>query len=405
MRTRSKTTHSTPSPMRQRNIPVALGEVARVRYRTGVIDRDGSLRWFHPWRSNLILDVGLNQVATSGWPAMTTYAAVGTGTTATNRDSGVITFTRAGNVVTASAAFFEAADVGRLLKFDTGEEMYVSAFTSATEVTVNIAGALGASPGTVWYVNQTQLTTQTKRTNQYLQDSGDNGSSWNAVNGEITHKCTFVFSTEAAPITYREVGWSWGNVGTDLFGRDVLPGGGDALAAGQQYVIICELILRLSPVAITAVPNVATGWDTAGNAMVESVLMTISTTSIFGIVAGNGGRSTYGALEPPSTKRVIAASATWGQLAAPSTGNVGGPAGAVKNLTAAGYAAGSFFRDYSATFGIAEANGTVHGLIIASEQAQNIGFSVKFTTPQTKANTHTLAVTFRISWQRRLTNA
>src|SRR5690606_11548336 len=159
------------------------------------------------------------------WAASFTSAVVGTGTDPVRRDSGAVTLSRAGTTVTASAGFFEAADVGRLLKMDTGEDMRVISFASSTSVEVDTSRPIAATPGTVWYVNQTALVSESKRSNTYSTDGGANGSTF--LVDTWTHKRTFVFSAEAGPVVYREIGWSWTNtVGANLFGRDLLAGAG-----------------------------------------------------------------------------------------------------------------------------------------------------------------------------------
>lgn len=104
-------------------------------------------------------------VPASNYSTIARFAA-GQGLTVPNRrDSGAVTFSSvwidAGTpfVVTASAGFFVAADAGRLLKLASGEELAISAYISATQVT---AAAYPVAPtnaqiGTVWYDNQTAL--------------------------------------------------------------------------------------------------------------------------------------------------------------------------------------------------------------------------------------------------------
>lgn len=224
---------------------------ASVYYRAAIIDAatGGEVRAL-PRKRNLILDAGLDRVAVRKWDECIHYAAAGSGSTVTRRDSGAVTFTRSGSTVTASAGFFVADDVGRLLKLNSGEELRISAYASATSVTVTTSGAIAASPGTVWYVNQTGLDTELRRTNNYGTGGGDNAVTLNTGAGTLTRKRTFIFPAETATVTYREVGWSdFSTPGANLFGRDVLAGAGLTLTAGQQLKVILELVLTLDLLA------------------------------------------------------------------------------------------------------------------------------------------------------------
>lgn len=219
--------------------------LATVIYRTEILEAGRVIRTRDPKR-NLILDVGLDSMGTNagGWHSAIDYCAVGTGTTPTKRDSGTITFSRSGARVTASDAFFQAADVGRLLKFDSGEEMYVRIYVSETQVDVSENGALPAAEGTLWHVEQTQLTTQTKRAS--YASALDNTVVYDADSGTVRFRRTFLFPVETAPVAYTEIGWARQLSGT-LFGRDLIPGGGDALTANQQYRVTVDLYVSVSP--------------------------------------------------------------------------------------------------------------------------------------------------------------
>src|SRR4051812_11153701 len=130
---------------------------ATFRYRVGFV-RDGKRHFVTPWRDNLILDSGLNKHASTGWASCFSTCIFGNqvGPTPVSRGPGAITFSQATTTITASGGFFVAADTGRLFKFDSGEECYLT-FVSATQATASISRTVGSGPGTVWYVNQTAV--------------------------------------------------------------------------------------------------------------------------------------------------------------------------------------------------------------------------------------------------------
>jgi hypothetical protein len=126
-----------------------------------------------PWGPNLILDQGMDGLATKISVELFTYCAVGTGNTPTDADSGAVTATTSGATCTASGAFFAPGDVGKLLRFDTGEKAYITAYTSSTVVTLGATlGVVGATAFTLYDVAQTALATEVMRSATYVTTAG-----------------------------------------------------------------------------------------------------------------------------------------------------------------------------------------------------------------------------------------
>ncbi|MDD2764180.1 MAG: hypothetical protein PHE83_09435 [Opitutaceae bacterium] len=374
---------------------------ASVRYAVQVLDQAGRIVRRLPAKNNLILDSGLDLVATNYWANLFAQAVVGTGTTAVKRDSAAVTFSRSGTTVTASAGFFEAGDVGRLLKFDSGEEMYVITFTDSTHVEVDTSGTLAASEGTIWYVDQTGLTTETKRTGTFGTDSGDNGTSYAA--GVFTMKRTFLFSTETGPITYNEVGWSYtASAGNNLFGRDIISGG-VSLVAGQQLKIIVELSIDLSPKSSTAYTNVITGWSQNGAFGIESVPTDIYTMSY---VDAAGSTVSPGIFDPAAAVALVTLSTMTDAISAITQTDLG-LTGILKQNAAAGssYITGSRERFFTANFALSEGNSTsIRSIGFHRNGNSRRSLRVLLDAAETKDSSHTLAITFRLGWNRVLTN-
>jgi len=373
---------------------------AAVRYRLEVLDAGGRLVSCTPWKKNLILDQGLDAVAARPWADNFANAAVGTGTTPTRRDSGAITVSRAGTTLTASAGFFEAADAGRLFKFDTGEEVRIQTFTDATHVETVTSGTIAAAEGTIYYVNQIALAVETKRSIGYTQDSGDNGTAF--LTDTLTLKRSFLFSAEVGTVTYREIGWSHlGTSGNNLFGRDVFAGGGVTLIAGQQLKAIAELSITLSPASSTAFVNPITGWGDDGVCGCEYAALRG--------VAANGttdiGRSD--SFEPSGSKSWALTTST---TAIAAMTNANPPSeGARITCTASSYVSGSFERTFTGKAAIGELNATNWRSIIFGERNGGSSqtyraFRVLMNSNQTKLSTHTLELTFKLRWGRILTN-
>jgi hypothetical protein len=373
-----------------------------VTFTREIIEFGGRLvRRFEP-QKNLLLDQGLNFLGNGGasqWNQLFNYCVLGIGTAPTRRDSGVVKFTRTGNNVVADANFFEAADSGRLLKFDSGEECYLT-YVNGTNATSNISGSVAASEGTIYYVNATAHQTETKRTGALANDSGADGSSWNGTTGVLSMWRTFLFAAETGSVTYREIGWSPNaGAGANLSGRALLAGGGDSLIAGQIYKVKVQFDVTISPTAAVGFV-VPTGiWAGAtGQTRIEQASIGI-------IQVGGAGQQNI--LDPGFTGAVQMATGSIAlqapALTAPTFPT--GPIGAGKALTADAYTAGSFTRTYRATFGTTEGNSTgIRSVYFYNNGSGGMGIRLLFDSAQTKTSSQTLLAVWRKSWGRVLVN-
>lgn len=348
-----------------------------------------------PPQRNLVLDSGLNAIgsAAAAWypegstPGVTTRCALGTGTNVFKRDSGAITLQRAGDVVTASAAYFELNDVGRLIKWDSGEESYVVGYSSPTQVTTALSGAVPAGQATIYYVNRTGLQTEVKRTANLDTTPGANTYFWNGPQSVFEILWTFVHTTETSTQTYREIGWSWQNSG-NLFGAELIDNGvGVTLVAGQQLRVAVRLRIRVSPTepfaapAITGVPGVTWTQRIVG---VHWALVTMASEQC-------GTNSTLLTSLPPITGGVYDPGTAFRKAGTPDP-----------------YVAGTFTRVNRFVFGINEVNGLIHGFNVGQPFGggfQNAAYLAMIPNASfTKTNTQTLTIVVRRSWGRDLVN-
>ena len=371
--------------------------LASVSFQGSIIDRCGqTVRKFAP-QKNLILDVGLDIIATKQWVAAMQYFGLGTGNTPTNRDSGAVTVSIAGGVATASAGFFEVQDVGRLLKLDSGPEYYVTGYTSPTQLTLAGSVDVGATQFTIWYVNQTGLTAEVQRFNTDSPDSGDAGKSWNAGTGVLSTWTTRIGRFEPAPITYKEIGWFTNGAGT-IFGRAVLAGGGVSLAAGQAYKVKVQLDRVLSPRTPQAVGAIVAGWPTGtGYQSIERIGLRYWESG--GSEGGNWGS------EPSSGNSRVLLSSTAAPLDAPSIAGGGGLSIlAWKPSALGGYTPGSCKRSISVTFGLLDANsGSIRSIALADGYGIS-DFRWLLDSNQSKNSSQTLTLNIERSWGRVLVN-
>lgn len=355
-------------------------------------------------RKNLILDSGLDNVASFNWTSCIQFCAVGTGNSPTSRTNGAITFTQSGNTLTASGNFFSSADVGRLFKFGTGSggaEQYITAYTNATTVTVSSSASVGSMVGTVWYVNDTGLQTEVARTNSKSNNSGDNGTTFAA--NVVTHKVTFLFPAVGSGVTYNEIGWSSGGGATTLFGRDLITPG-DTLLTGQVYKIVLQLIVTYSPSSPVASPNVGTGYDSTGTLAIEDI-------SIFTIagIQSNGAASVDRILDVSANVGAVFFPVSSSQQSSPTNDGSGLRGGNhLSGLGNSGYTNGTFFITKSGNSAVNTLTNTVYGVgIYDGLHGSTTALDVQFTTPVVPSGggaNYTLSTTWTFSWQRVLVN-
>lgn len=366
-----------------------IHQSAEVHYTTEILNPDGTVAERRARKRNLILDGGLDMVANTVWASCFTHCAVGTGTRPTKRDSGSVTFSRSGSEVTSSASFFEAQDVGRRLKFDTGEEMRITAYTSTTAVTVDASGTLPAAEGTVWYTNEAGHEDEKQRTAAVQTGPGKTGTLLSGPT--VTMQRTWLFPPESGPVTYREIGWAPGASGA-LFGRDLIPGVGDSLIAGQQYKVAVELSVTVGPYA--ARPSTS--------AEVQGLPVTfeekLCNWGVAWVNEDNSIDTTLASTEPSSLVRFGLE-----QRSAFSNWNTAPTCFHHISGVNESYTPGSFRRRKSASWGPTQANDTWRQILLATPTSA-FGLEIMSSAPWVKANTHILRVAVDIAWGRTLVN-
>lgn len=232
-----------------------------------------------PWKKNLVLDAGLNSLAQKAGtlPASTPASCfgmcqAGSGTNPVAINSGAITFTQtASTTCTASAGFFTAAMVGCILKYGAsgsgGTEVYITAFTNSTTVTVGTSLTIGPLQGTVWFVQQTGLQTFVMSTTTYDAGGGSNSTVFST--NTVTMQRTFNFAVQGSTVTINEIGYSTTSSPTTVcVGRLVLPSS-DVIPNTNFYQVVLQIQFTYTPGSPTSVGNVGTNINTAGTAMIE----------------------------------------------------------------------------------------------------------------------------------------
>jgi hypothetical protein len=205
-----------------------------------------------PWQKNLLLDQGLDKIATMPFNEVFANCCAGTGSNPTGRDPHA-TATISGQNLTASAAVFTTSDLDTDVVFSTGQRFKIQSLTGAAptaQVTTFQSGTIAtATPFTLQYTNQSILAGEVVRTSQCLQSPGANSSTVLAAG--ISLQRTFLFPFEADPITYTEIGFSDQPLaGANLFSRIALAtpislsGPSAEIPSGQQLQVTYQLTIN-----------------------------------------------------------------------------------------------------------------------------------------------------------------
>lgn len=357
-----------------------------------------------PFVPHLLTDAGLDAIGANGFWQSIQEPHLGTAATPTpiRRNGGAVTFTQTGTTLTASGNFFEAADVGRLFKWgadSAGVDVYISAFVSATQVTVATSAEVAtATAGVVWYVNTSALGARlTGITYTQLTGATETCSTYEASGNTltVTFQMMWTSSAFASGVTLSEIGFSTGAATYVMTDRDVISPTVGALT-GDQAKITARMIVKYSGIEAFAVGNIGTGFDASGTAQYASLAKG----------GPEGAKTLNNCMDMVNVYYVtiMAFSSAYAFVGFDATGAGKAVTGTELDASLGAYTAGSHYRDKYVTFPIASANHTINGFAICPKLNNLAAFVYKLATPIVKANTQTLYVAFRQSWSRILTN-
>lgn len=255
-----------------------------MKYKTRIMDaKTGECVKDNPWNNNLVMDLALNSLANSNGFGTSVdvakifeFAKTGSGTNPVRIPGNTVLFSQTGTTLTSDSGFFTSAMVGAIFKRGAsgtaGAEVYITAFTNSTTVTVGTSQTFTNENGVVWMVQMTTLQTPNKTTNTYQTAAGDNSTTFTGSNNEImTLKRTFVIPVQVSSYTVNEIGWSpvGGSNGSGLIAGRAVLSSSDVVGTTNFYVLVIILTYTYSPNTPTAVSDVGTNINTAGNAMIE----------------------------------------------------------------------------------------------------------------------------------------
>jgi hypothetical protein len=415
----------------------AVSQTACGMYRVAIVDsKTGQIKWEMPeWRHNLILNSGMEMVATNAWVKCISNCYAGTSSTSNYKDSGTDTAASdaSGNVTSVGATVdFTTFANGDCILWDDGSQGRITSRPTANTCTIVPApGGSGISSGffTVLKTSNRKLYANTAHNSSLLPNSPN--SIAQRIGNLLTSRFTFDFPSEVGPVTYNEIGLT-ANSGTpasnpDMFSRIVLPAP-VILGVGDSLRVIYQLQLTVAQTDPVPVTPTISGWPvapaitTSGTfALVEvglSAANTAATSSANAVTSFSA--SSQLSNEPSSIagnyyfwvdKTRLGFGFSW-----PSPGTDRSATRLLSDyeqgaISHQDFSALTYFVVKEATWAIATANVDSWGNVKAvgfgysffTEPSIRCGSYFEFDQDQTKTNVQKLTLRFKYSWSRVLT--
>ena len=411
------------------------------KYRVQVVDAPSqTIVADYGWKPNLILNVGLDAVASVLIGSLSAYGIAGTGSRPNYITSSTSTITQSGAYIGLSdfsgmtsftqsvftngtSSYTSSVNIGDLIiDQDLSQSMVVGISGSLLAVTGSNLTYITPKTFTVWKTSQSGLQSENQRVQNYFPGSSS-AVGWNCgtvfSGSTVTLRRTYTFNVESATQSYTEVGCSWASLG-NAFSRVLFPAP-LTLSPLQQLRMTYDLVASYGPFYPVYKTASITGWpvlpstDTSGTESLQN--LTTTTIDTNGAVAGTGPFNIGGAIEPAGSGQSFCVFAS-----TINTPLITGSANTQSNaVTRPGdYTSGpSFLTPYvNGTYTLAK-YGTLSIYQATSSQIYSIGFGTLygfitiwpydtngqcmafvFNQPQTKTNLQTLTLGWRWNWNR-----
>ena len=350
-------------------------------------------------KKNLILDSGLNYLCstTTDLSFDSSSVALGLGTTATYTDSASVTATTSGTSVIASGSIFTVDMVGALIKWDSGEEAYISAFTSDTQVTIGTSVTANTT-FTVWYVNQTALSSPSVTSSTRIE----NTTSRSGVT--VVRTCGYDFAVEVSNKVYTEGGFII--QGSTLFSRFLIDGGSVTVLIGQQARMYYILSINASNTVAASTSWTLDSYDSGSPGGWDTPAGQHHIVSLRGIdgLAQYHGASLLPSIDSGSDRLYISTTSSLLGFNANTSVDVSGAIGTYASGSLASYTSGNFYRDSSYYFSAAHSNTSSIRSVFLCSYYGKVSWQFLFDSAKTKDDVHSLTLKLRRSLSRTLTN-
>lgn len=385
--------------------------------------------WGGQWYSNMITDRGLDGLAASDVmggnvntdsPYLDRLSITGN-LPEIKESSGVVTASQSGTTVTASAAFFAGADVGRAIVWADGSNARVVTYISPTVVEVDKDQIVAAQTFERWHVDLPELP-EPEQTSTTSPDSRERTFLLESEHFQVSHKMSKIVTLDQN----RNIsGIGLGNITNNAFVVECIRDGSGnpitvSMLSGKAVRVDHEMIFRF-PRASKFVELVIQEYD-AGNQYIGETVVDADMWAFVSADNMSAHQSLWLGSAPTLMPYGIESIAAMrcGLLSAAlytpgdnlinprgaqmlETGNPPSNAGNVVHMGV--YVAGQRRRTKEQTLGAARQNGAAHGFVLTntlSSAGFSAGMIVQFRNGATftKADTHTLRVGYEVSWDR-----
>jgi len=366
-----------------------------------IIDRSGRVIRSYPCQDNLIVNNGMNKLAVARLADCLTMAKAGTGTTPTFDDPGVTVASQTGTTVTLSGGSFlftdTGTDAGKMISYTvSGKTVRIVSITSTTIAVVDHVESETTADFLVYRTNQASLFLNVDTHAQYATGTGNCGTTINSTS--MILKRSYDFATRGSDKTYTEIGifhsdstmWSRVILGSSVF-----------VATGRALRVVYTLTINYSPLTPRAIgASPITGWTfTADEQMQLPCMAGIDVSGATVFVAGSGD-STF-SMEPSVAGNCFISPSSTAHNAFGSDGPARGTNAFTKAHTLNVYTSLDFFRRKTVSYTLAEANRSDwHSFGVGNSGATQQGLVVITNASQTKDSSHTLSITYKVTWDR-----
>lgn len=294
----------------------AIGIGLQGKYRVQVVDSvTNEIVSDYGWHKNLILNTGLDGVASNTISTLHTFGICGTGSRPNFFTSSGQAITQSGNYIglndysfftsftqsittNGTASYSSLVQIGDVV---IDQDQSQSLVTGVSGSYLSVSGSSGsrtfATPKTftIWKTSQTGLQGESKRSNTYY--TGQTGSIWNCGSvvsaSTATLRRTYTFAVETQTQSYQEVGVSWsGTANGPVFSRVMLPQT-VSLSPAQQLRLTYDLVTTYGPTVSSSKIISIAGWPVAPSTSTSGTESQIQSFTP-AIVDSNGGNTGLG---------------------------------------------------------------------------------------------------------------
>lgn len=405
---------------REMKVNSQVGQALQGKYKISVIDKDENVVSETDWKSNLILNQGMDGLAAHLYADIMTFAMGGVGT----RSSNVYTSDSSGSVsgntltltpgfigipsLTASAGgYVSVVQSGDVLQFDDSSQVTVLAVSNLT-ASVAPSSTIPLQPFTIWKTSQVGLQNEVHRVGSGNYFTGVGYCQSTSFTNIFMNRRAWDFNFETSSVTYTEVGVGWANTGSNTVFSRVLLTSPVTIGIAQKMRLIYELDITILPSGSAGgFPFTASisGWpvppstDTGGFYNIGQYF--ISSINNDGSTNGNN----FAALDPACTPQFYMSNFSGSLLATGVAQGRGGTAVDVCGVSIDPYVVGSYQCFKNGTFAVAQLpRNDLHSIGIGAffngQPYNQNSFNCVFNQPQTKTNVQTLTLSFVYNWGR-----